>query len=400
MRNSIMSNHLIFFGITTLLIVLDRCNAFQIVGNHMNRKAHCCGYYVPGRLKSLASTGNEHGELQGRTDENEKMWLTPVQLEEHIFRSKNCFIDGLKAEISSKDGANDLELISIARLSSVFADVAYYGDDHDESHSADDLDEDSSVSIQPSLYRLNSNKTPGDELTYQSNEYGCNQNVLEATDTTFRWCDHFVQHLNLCPWAKLSLQSNNAVRIKIVDQGAGLRMMEKVVRDSAKELIDITDRGEVDANVGITFVLAIPKNGENLSQDVPWDFEFEQFYDFAVDLEDRLFDEAEVDDTADTMIGDEITLAPFHPDWFFASEDSASKNPLDYEKKSPYPTISLVRTSVIMQAGEDATGRIGIHNEQTLTEVGSDRLEDLYQRKVLKNLKDQHKRTNSDTFLE
>ncbi len=81
-------------------------------------------------------------------------------------------------------------------------------------------------------------------------------------------------------------------------------------------------------------------------------------------------------------IGDEITIAPFHPDWSFASS-SSSQNPLDYEKKSPYPTISLVRSSVIIKAGEEATGRIGIHNEEVLQKYGCDEVEELYQKRIV-----------------
>jgi len=56
---------------------------------------------------------------------------------------------------------------------------------------------------------------------------------------------------------------------------------------------------------------------------------------------------------------------------------------LNYEKMSPFPTVSLVRTSVIVEAGEEATIRIGQHNKEKLTEYGSQRLGALYRENVL-----------------
>lgn len=210
--------------------------------------------------------------------------------------------------------------------------------------------------------------------------------IQEAAERNLRWCSDFVKVLNLCPWAKLSLKCKNGIRIKIIPQSVGLDGMEEVIRESAKELVHLTDDNVVDINAGITFVAALPNNAQRGHNK---DFQFEEFYDFCTDLEDRLFDEAdEAQDaieagnssaTDDILIGDEVTIAPFHPQWYFSSkDDTVGENPLNYEKKSPYPTISLVRTSVIVEAGEESTSRIGIHNEEILNEHGAKKLGDLY----------------------
>jgi Protein of unknown function (DUF1415) len=59
---------------------------------------------------------------------------------------------------------------------------------------------------------------------------------------------------------------------------------------------------------------------------------------------------------------DDGIVAPFHPDWVFAGEPQS----LQYEKRSPYPTVTLVSTRVVDKAGEEATKQIGTQNEKTL----------------------------------
>ncbi len=396
------------------------------------------------------------------------IWLTPSELLQYVEETESETETETKCQAEENDDNNHGfsggmkmnmkmdEDTKISKASSLFADVAYYfqceggGDLNDETKNGNQ--QDNLPIFAPSLYRLNprllqhkimkmgvtvtSTPTPSNPDPNPNPDTPISQKDLrdieEATERTYRWCKNFVEHLNLCPWAKLSLQSSNAIRIKIIHQDItcsgregiiqGIDAMEQIIRDSALELMELTDEndghefehghghghgqlhGHVDANVGITFVIAIPRTGNESNHRHMWDFEFEQFYDFCIGLEDQLLDEAEdyLDEStpqaeaqdsvvpasasvsADRArtIGDEITIAPFHPDWSFASS-SSSRNPLDYEKKSPYPTISLVRSSVIIKAGEEATGRIGIHNEEVLQKYGCDELEELYQKGVV-----------------
>lgn len=271
------------------------------------------------------------------------------------------------------------------KVASLHADVTYHNNDNDNDNT-------------PSQYRLNKYS----KLLQTHPHISMTpirvppHDAQEATEKTIRWCSEFVQELHLCPWAAKTLQSQNGIRIKIIHQTNGLEGMERVIRESAHELIQLTDEesGDVDINVGITFVVALPTEHPGHNRE----FQFQGFYDFCTDLEDRLFDEADeehetreaglTDMTDDFLIGDEITIAPFHPNWSFSTGgyeiDTAEENPLDYEKKSPYPTISLVRTSVIQGAGEEATGRIAIHNEKILQDFGAKRLKKLYDENVLR----------------
>lgn len=343
------------------------------------------------------------------------------------------------------DGMNE----TLEYVAAVHADVAFYNTniDNNNNNSGDDDDDDEpnggNYEDKPTIYRLNrystllqkptttpsssSSSTLLRDILHNTSSITSttkssqSKKAQHITDTMTRWSTKFVQELNLCPWAKLSLQSKNGIRVKIFHQSLGQRGMERILRESAYELVRVTTEEEewglledavVDVNAGITFVVAIrEEDGDGREGEDDYEFQFESFYEFCTDLEDRLFDEAdeahearELDDdgdedveegVADILIGDEITIAPFHPDWYFATTGDEYEvdttaavggggNPLDYEKKSPYPTISLVRTSGIVQAGEEATSRIGIHNEEILKDFGGKRLKKLYNDNVLR----------------
>ena len=266
--------------------------------------------------------------------------------------------------ISNKNGS-DLDLFS-----AIHADVTYY-----DRHSSN-----------PAFYRLRKSSDDSSMFISFQNSYMKQSDIPnranDAICQTLRWCLNFVLELNLCPWAKLSLKDKMAIRLKVMDQESGIGCFEQIIRESAKELIKITDEGYVDENVAITFVVALPKDEENW-----YDFEFDKFYDFSVDLEDRLFEEAEEsNDNSDVPIGEEITIAPFHPDWAFASDSGNIKlEAVDFEKKSPFPTISLVKSLVIERAGEESTIRIGQNNKMILEKHGVEWLKSFYKENVTKD---------------
>jgi len=232
-----------------------------------------------------------------------------------------------------------------------------------------------------------------------------------AAEATLRWCNDFVAALGLCPWAKLSLATKNAIRIKVVPQIMGIDAFERVIRSSATELLRITGHEEyrcndtdtvlgdddailyVDPNIAITFVVALPVDCEN-NDNLP-EFEFNSFHDFAVDLEDRWFDEADAfadacnegicndDDEWLTPIGDLVTLAPFHPRWEFGGGGGGGSDSVAWEKRTPFPLVSVVRSDAIEAAGEESTSRISAHNEDVLQGMGSHALHALFEEKVL-----------------
>ena len=255
---------------------------------------------------------------------------------------------------------------------------------HGEASTSSDFDPDTLLSIQRSDY---------------------------AAEATLRWCKDFVAALGLCPWAKLSLTTQNAIRIKTVPQSMGIAVFEKVIRNSAIEILRITGHegycrndtdnahtpdgrnfSHIDPNVAITFIIALPVDcvGSGI-EDLP-DFEFAAFHDYVYDLEDRLFDEADAivegvigddDDKHQIPIGDVVTIAPFHPRWKFGGRGEEGGDSVAWEKRTPFPTVSLVRSDAIEAAGEESTSRIASHNEEVLKGMGSHALWALFEDNVL-----------------
>lgn len=168
---------------------------------------------------------------------------------------------------------------------------------------------------------------------------------------TWRWCSDFVVPLELCPWAAASVQSKGAVRIAL----STTNEMSEAILQNAVRLRQDVDAQLADPNVAIVFVVCSDRN---------WDFV--EFYEYFYQFEE-------------SWHNDFVTLAPFHPDWQFGGDTPLE---LGMEKQSPYPTVSLVCTSVIDKAGEAATNQIGQHNEEVLLNLGLDKLQRLYQSAV------------------
>ncbi len=269
--------------------------------------------------------------------------------------------------------------ISVDDLISNHIDVSYESQNQDDMQSS-------------SIFRIRPNSKFHEILTSNSSKiepissFNDISNIEKASTLTYRWCSNFVKYLNLCPWAKQSLSSKNAIRIKVVNQSNGLEMVESAVVGSALELKDYSDRGLVDPLIAITFVVFLPNSG-NSGEDEK-DFDFLSFYEFFNELEEKFLNEL-VDINGD-YIGDEVTVAPFHPNWSFApSIENLDENgqiiddPINYEKRTPFPTISIVMSKGIDLAGEAITAKIGLHNEKVLNEIGSTSLQNLYNEKVL-----------------
>lgn len=100
----------------------------------------------------------------------------------------------------------------------------------------------------------------------------------------------------------------------------------------------------ITTSVAITFVVVLSNDNDDDNEI----YEFGNFYNLALDLEELLLDEIE-----------NIIIAPFHPHWSFASNDNQEEkgvdngseeeeigNVLDYEKKvliQQYPLFGPVQ---------------------------------------------------------
>lgn len=215
-----------------------------------------------------------------------------------------------------------------------------------------------------------------------------------VVQSTYAWCHDFVLQLQLCPWAKASIETPSALQIFVIDPKDPLpanvvsptEVIESLARrfqDFLEETTNLPNQPSNLESAAIFFVVFAERNGSttssrNSSNDTSTtspmartglDFlDFLDFYDWFVELEDDWSQE-------------DVIVAPFHPQWSFATGDEDENDNLqnlDFEKRSPYPTVSLVASRVVEAAGEEVTAKIGTHNEQVLLEADPAELSKLW----------------------
>ena len=173
--------------------------------------------------------------------------------------------------------------------------------------------------------------------------------AVQAAASTRAWCDKFVAGLELCPWARSSIDCRGAVRMTVITTD-GYDELHDAVRTCAQSL---ADSEPINPNLAISFVVAPNLKGT-----------CSDFVAFAEDVDDELGSELDV------------VIAGFHPTWLYGGSDESDS--VNFEKRSPHPTISVVLGSAVDAAGEEATERIGLHNEKKLREVGKEALAKLF----------------------
>lgn len=202
------------------------------------------------------------------------------------------------------------------------------------------------------------------------------------------WCEKFVLELDLCPWAKASIQTPGAMRFFLVPplsdassemlesmtadeidrlDGKRRQRMEEIVQSVTERFQDeiLTYDGDGDESpssvlekAAIYFVVFLPNDDMEDANTVPLlPDSFFDFIDWFTELEETWPEES-----------DNVIVAPFHPSWEFGGVDDVEAC-LDYEKRSPYPLVTLVSTDVVEKAGATVTEAIGEHNRQVLLNI-------------------------------
>lgn len=161
---------------------------------------------------------------------------------------------------------------------------------------------------------------------------------VAAVDDVEKWAA-LVADLNLCPWARPALDSMKFV----CSQADTLQGTIAALEDASDELCS----SKVADHLAITFVV-LPR----LATD-----DFLTFRDIIEHIEDH------------HLFQYDVQLAGFHPNWTWAEGDSS----VDFEKRAPHPTISLVRRTAI-EGAEHITEKIATDNQRTLEAIGADRL--------------------------
>jgi uncharacterized protein len=201
----------------------------------------------------------------------------------------------------------------------------------------------------------------------------CSINALEET---WRWCRDFVVPLNLCPWASASVSTESALQLYVIPPEISRDEMVSITESAAQRLVELIQRKPELAKVAIFFLVLTPSTSSRSSS---WYDDFYSYYEWFQQLEDDWIDQGfERDDDED--VHNLITLAAFHPEWEFGEETPGG---LDFEKRSPHPTLTLVWTETIDTAGPEATERIAQHNAQILgQDMTQKQVEELYKRVV------------------
>jgi len=213
---------------------------------------------------------------------------------------------------------------------------------------------------------------------------------------TWRWCKHFVVAQNLCPWAVASVATTGAIRMYIVtveedhdNYETFQEVIDLVASEFQLELLvgnQNSDSTKLDPNTAIVFCVMVTTKTKTGSDAAHNRWDFEGFYEWFTGMEDLWLDIAEEEKEQGHRHhrmphpAVHLTVAPFHPDWRFSEE--GDDDPLAIEKQSPYPTVSIVATSVINKAGSAATEQIAKTNELTLQEKSFSEWKEVYERAI------------------
>lgn len=174
----------------------------------------------------------------------------------------------------------------------------------------------------------------------------------QAEAQTRRWLTEFVVGLNLCPFARPMLDSEQ-LRIAVCAE-ADLALLQ---RSFLSELDLIQSKPESDiATSLLVFTDALT--------------DFDDYLDFLALAQELL---------GDAGLEGLVQLASFHPDYRFEGE--AEDAPSHFSNRSPYPTIHLIREDMLERVLLEFPDPEGIpgRNIATLEELGSEELERRWQ---------------------
>lgn len=185
--------------------------------------------------------------------------------------------------------------------------------------------------------------------------------LQQVAAETLKWSEHFVVPYNLCPWAAKSVETSGAIQLFV---SPTKDIFHSTIFDVAHSFQSDIASERVDPRTAIAFCVLANSVDDRL---------FEDFYAWYDDYEQDWIDKSEPG-----SLQEALTLAPFHPLWTYGGSD----NPLELEKQSPYPTVTLVSTPIVDKAGATVTARIADENERTLSSKTLSEWKEIYHRRV------------------
>jgi len=178
----------------------------------------------------------------------------------------------------------------------------------------------------------------------------------KVCERTQRWVEEVIVGYNICPFAMKPV-SEKTVRYVVSDAAD----TETLIRDSWKEAALLLD---TDMDVIATTLLMAPNWAEGVDDYANMGYWME---DYLEEDEEPIFEGA-------------LSTAVFHPEWTF--DGVGERDPVHFEKRSPYPTVSLLRkeemgrkvTEHFERTGGSLSQKIQEENTESLAKAGWDKL--------------------------
>ena len=175
-------------------------------------------------------------------------------------------------------------------------------------------------------------------------------------DVTLSWVERAVVGLNLCPFAEAPLRSG---AIRVVVSSATDEM--GLLADTDEQCALLLDTRKEDVATTLLVAPNFPLS----------------FLDFQETI--GVLEEEEVFGRAFPAHEDKIMVVCFHPEHAWAG--LADDDPVNFEKRSPWPIVNLLRTEMVDSAiATGKTADIGARNEARLRREGIAVVREIYAR--------------------
>jgi len=186
------------------------------------------------------------------------------------------------------------------------------------------------------------------KLSSRSENHKSTDEARNPADAMEQWVKQVVIGLDLCPWARSSIDSGS-----LLINTSKSSTISDLFEEMKKEIILTC---EISQKQNITKLIVFP---ELLSI-------FKEYLDFVRGLQDWIEEEG-FDGT--------VQIATFHPKFVYSGTSSADAE--NYTNRSPYPAIHLLIEQEVFQAVKNYpdTDKIYIQNIRKMNEIGVSELE-------------------------
>ena len=185
--------------------------------------------------------------------------------------------------------------------------------------------------------------------------------IMNVNKATKSWVKQFVIGYGLCPFAE-AVFTAGSIRYRVYTGSE----RELIISKIRYEILHLLTTSEKECS---TTLLTLPLAFGN----------FEEFHKFQLELQDEIIPSIENETLGPTDSRDkddvppDIEIAAFHP--LYQWEGTEINDPLNYEKRAPFPTINLLRAAHIREStNEIKTAKISENNIENLKDIGSSRL--------------------------